>query len=42
VTVTEVSDRRSTANFQQPEVKLKLTGDEAAEIRGIKTSITTA
>jgi len=43
VTVTEVSDRRSTGQFfNNLEVKLKLTGDEAAEIRGIKTSITTA
>lgn len=43
VSVTEVSDRRSTGQFfNNLEVKLKLTGDDAAEIRGIKTSITAA
>jgi len=43
VSVTEVSDRRSTGQFfNNLEVKLKLTGDDAADIKGIKTSITSA
>ena len=35
VSVSEVSDRRSTGQFfNNLEVKLKLTGDDAAEIKG--------
>lgn len=43
VSVSEVSDRRSTGQFfNNLEVKLKLTGDDAAEIKGINTVITSA
>jgi hypothetical protein len=43
VSVSEVSDRRSTGQFfNNLEVKLRLTGDDAAEIKGINTVITSA
>jgi len=43
VSVTEVSDRRSTGQFfNNLEIKLKLVGDDTADIKGIRTAITTA
>jgi hypothetical protein len=41
--VTEVNDRRSTGQFfNDLEVKLKLLGDDAASVRGIRTAVRTA
>ncbi len=42
-TVTEVNDQRSTGSFfNNLEIKLKLVGDDAPSVRGIKTTISKA
>lgn len=43
ISVTEVSDRRTTGQFfNNLEIKLKLVGDDVADIKGIRTALTTA